>query len=59
MAPVRPAAARPLQFNNFEQVAVAAIRHADKGTDFDFDETHNVWWFWHELVGQMNQESIQ
>ena len=54
-----PAAARPLVFNNTEKVAVAAIRHADKGTEFDFDETETVWWFWMEMVSQMDAESIQ
>ena len=53
-----PVAARPLVFNNFERVAVADIQKG-KGMEFDFDETRTVWWFWLDMVAQMDQPSIR
>ena len=53
-----PEAALPLMFNNFERVAVAAIQKG-RGMEFDFDQTQTVWWFWLDMVAQMDQRSIQ
>ena len=53
-----PAAARPILFSNMEPVQVAKIVHADKGMNYELDETQTVPWFWLEMVAQMKAESI-